>query len=150
MDAVIGVAGMDDASCSAGAAWYNWRMARFQRAQAPPELRWERDLIDVTSNGPRPDKSWRYTDAAGHEHRWADDWPTLEWFITERYWCEECGDEHTEGEWICPLCEEVIAPGMLPPSIFREYMPGLVRFYLGDEEISPERFAQLGGVLPDG
>jgi hypothetical protein len=145
----MAVAGKVTPHSSRWAAWYNWRMATFARRDAPLELRWEREQIDVTSAGPRPDKTWRFTDAAGHEHYWSDGWPTLAWFVTERWWCEDCEDEHTEGEWCCPLCEEVIAPGMTGPSPFREYMPGRVSFYLGDEEISPQRFAELGGVLPD-
>lgn len=106
-------------------------------------LRIETEMIDVTSAGPRPDKSWRYTDAQGHQHRWDDGWPTLEWFVTERYWCEDCEDGHTEGEWICLLCEEVIQPGMLGPSMHREYVPGLISAYLNDEPISGDEAQRL-------
>jgi hypothetical protein len=110
-------------------------------------LRAEVEMIDVTSRGPRPDKAWRYTDAAGHQHFWRDGWPTLEWLVTERYWCEDCQDEHAEGEWICPLCEEVITPNMVGPSMFKERIPGLTSYYLNDEPISGQRYRELVAQL---
>lgn len=119
------------------------------------DLRAETEQIDVTSALPYPDERWRFTDAAGHEHRYerqaaGDYYPTLRWFVTERYWRADCEDEHTEGEWICPLCDEVITPGTAGPDMFRRYVPGRTTYYLGDEEISEARYRELEAQLRSG
>jgi DNA-directed RNA polymerase subunit RPC12/RpoP len=107
------------------------------------ELRIEREMIDVTSASPYADEDWTYTDQQGHPHRYDHGYPTLTWIIDRTYWCEDCGDEHTEGHYECPLCGERIEPGLKGPDMSRRYMPGRTSYYLDDEEISPERFAEL-------
>jgi hypothetical protein len=106
-------------------------------------LRIETDMIDVTSSSPYADEDWTFTDAAGHQHRYDHGYPTLRWFVTERWWCEECDDEHTEGEWTCPLCDEVIVPGTAGPDLFRRYAPGRTSYLLNDQPISEDEARRI-------
>jgi hypothetical protein len=109
------------------------------------ELRAEADVIEVTSNGMRPDPKWRFTDAHGHEHYRADDGtcPTLVNVVDDTYWCFDCDDEHTDSHLGCAICGEEIKPGLLPPSPFREFIQGRTAYYLNDVPISPERYEEL-------
>ena len=123
-------------------------MAQYGRREGM-ELRVETEMIDVTSLGPKPDKTWRYTDRHGHEHRYVDDryvdggYPTLIVVDDETWWCDDCEDAHTESHRECRECGERIEPGMTGPSMAREYAPGMTRYFLGDEEISRERYLEL-------
>ena len=60
-------------------------------------------------------ESWKYTDKAGHEHRYVEDvdhYPTLEKVVTPEHWCEDCNDTHNDGEYlVCKVCRERIRPG---------------------------------------
>jgi hypothetical protein len=103
------------------------------------ELRIETDQIEVTSNPPKPDKNWRYTDQQGHEHYWQDGYPTLVTIVDKTYWCGECRDEHEEMHLECPICHEHITPGMVGPSGFREFVPGRTSYWLNGKPISEER-----------
>lgn len=96
--------------------------------------RWSLDVnveqIEVTSNMPRRDPAWEHTDGQGHNHRYdGSELPTLVWVVdTEDYIVDE-GDGYWEeypgtGHYECRQCGEVIQPGMRPPSMFREYVPG--------------------------
>lgn len=110
-------------------------------------LRVEQEQINVSSALPRPDPDWRYVDQQGHEH-YRDNshpasYPTLVAVVDETYWCEDCGDEHTRSHWECATCGEIIEPGVLDPSTFVEYRPGLRRYFLNDEEISEERASEI-------
>jgi hypothetical protein len=72
-----------------------------------------RDVETVTSMGHHvPDTSWAETDSHGHVHSFdkSGELPSLVWTVTDTYWCEECRDEHEEGEWRCRLCDDVVAP----------------------------------------
>lgn len=93
-----------------------------------------REPIAVTSISPKPDKNWRHTDTEGHEHYWDNGYPTLE---PEEDYCVDCQDFHLEG-WVCVECGERIVPGLVPPSGFSEFVPGLARYFLDGEEISKE------------
>lgn len=95
-------------------------------------LRIERDVIEVTTNAPRPDEAWHFTDTNGHEHYWRDGWPTLEWIVDESGWCQDCQDEHEEGHWACRRCGESVDPAMRPASGYREFIPGLTTAYIDD------------------
>jgi hypothetical protein len=113
-------------------------------------LRTEVDMIDVSSALDRPDKRWTYTDRAGHEHRYErrlddslDHYPTLVVVREESYWCPDCHEEHADSHKECPLCGEMITPGLVSAPLYREYTPGMQRFYLNDEEISPDRYREL-------
>jgi len=117
------------------------------------DLRTETERIEVTSALPTADERWTFTDKAGHEHRYSrrgagDYYPTLTWVVDETHWCEDCGDEHTEGHYECPLCGERIQPGLKGPSSFREFVPGRTTYYLDDEEISEARYRELLAQMP--
>jgi hypothetical protein len=108
------------------------------------ELVIETEQIEITSNLPRPDHSWRYTDEQGHGHYWADDsYPTLRRVNDRTYWCGDCCDDHTDSHWECPLCGETIEPGLTGPSGFREFMSGRTSYLLNGEPISKERAEQI-------
>ena len=74
----------------------------------------ETEQIEIHSYSLEPDKQWRYTDKAGHEHRWGEGYPTLRW-VREMNWCHECQDDHDTGFYECPLCFEHITPGRTVP-----------------------------------
>ena len=87
--------------------------------------------IEVTSNLPKPDPSWRHTDTHGHVHTYGPDF-TLTW--VETYTPEEPGavyfdadgDEwidEPEGHHVCAQCGERVHPGTYI-SPFREYIQG--------------------------
>lgn len=59
-----------------------------------------------------PDIGWGYTDPAGHLHGFTPDGdvPTLEWVVTLVYYCEDCRDDHSEGEYRCKICGAVVEP----------------------------------------
>ena len=100
-------------------------------------LRVEREVIEVTSNAPRTDEAWTYTDERGHEHYWRDGYPTLQWVTEDTYWCSDCDDEHDDGgHWECRECGETVEPGMRPPSMYREFMPGPTSYFLNDEPVT--------------
>jgi hypothetical protein len=103
----------------------------------------EVDMIDVTSGLPQPDEGWTYTDHVGHPHRWDNGYPTLVLVIDETYWCTDCGDEHTDDHWECPLCGEEIKPGTRGPDLFRRYIPGLTSYSLDGEPITREQAMAL-------
>lgn len=117
----------------------------------------ETDQIEVTSNSPRADPDWRYTDEAGHVHFFDDithGYPTLVSVTEEPYWCADCEDEHEDSHLECPHCMEVIAPGMTGPSIFREFIPGPthVRIELPDGQqlpVTPEEWAAIRNAGPN-
>lgn len=102
-------------------------------------LRIVTDQIEVTSNLPRPDRNWRYTDAAGHEHRYDDGYPTLVRVGEGPYWCPDCHDEHEDSHWECPICHEEISPALTGPPPGREFIPGMTEYFLDGEPISKER-----------
>jgi len=113
-------------------------------------LRAEVEMIDVSSALPRPDKKWTYTDRQGHRHHWDDGYPTLVVVTEESYWCEDCHDEHTDSHYECPLCGEEIRPGLVGPSLYREYTPGMTSYYLNDEPISEDRYRELVTQMQQG
>ena len=78
------------------------------------------DQIEVTSNMPRPDPAWRHTDANGHDHWYQSD--TFRWVVDE----PGNDDWPDEGHYECIRCGEHVHPGSIRPSMFREYIPGMV------------------------
>jgi hypothetical protein len=113
------------------------------------ELRIDVEQIDVTSCGRRVDETWRYTDQAGHEHYWRDGYPTLVEIVDERYWCDDCEDEHTETHLECPLCGESIVPGTRSAGTYREFRPGRKSITLNGEPISEERANEIIQAVRD-
>lgn len=113
------------------------------------ELVIETEQIEVTTNLPRQDQNWRFTDAAGHEHRWVAGsepdmpYPTLKRVVDSTYWCDGCREEHDEAHLECRLCGEAIEPGMVGPEPFRKFIPGRRSAYLNGQPISGERAEEL-------
>lgn len=113
-------------------------------------LRIETLRIEVTSNLPRPDPHWRYTDAQGHQHTRTDStYPTLQLVNEPTHWCEDCEDEHTFQHYECAICKETIRPGSISPSMSPEYIAGPTSYYLDGEPIDSDRaqeFLREAGV----
>lgn len=67
-----------------------------------------------------PDITWSVTDAHGHEHRYVRDdegvprLPSMKTQQGEEYWCEDCHDFHSDSEWVCRECGDVVEPGFKP------------------------------------
>ena len=80
------------------------------------------DQIEVTSNMPRPDPNWRYTDANGHDH-WHQS-GTRRWVIDEE-WIDEDNNERSESHYECVQCGEHIRQDSIGPSPYREYISGM-------------------------
>jgi hypothetical protein len=107
-------------------------------------FRVERDRIEVTSNLPRPDPNWQHTDQAGHQHHREDNaYPTLRAVDEPTYWCADCGDDHTRSRYECRICGETITPGLVGPSAFREFIPGMASYWLNDQPITEDRYLEL-------
>jgi hypothetical protein len=87
-------------------------VARMEGQALAYSLEVARDSIPVVTMTNRvPDRKWRYTDPAGHVHKFSgEDLPTLEWVVTGTYYCEDCRDTHDEGEWRCVECAAVVEP----------------------------------------
>lgn len=107
------------------------------------DLRFEREVIEVTSSLPSADEGWRFSDAAGHEHYYRDGYPTLVAVVDDRYWCDDCGDEHIDSHWECPQCGERITPGLVGPDCFRRFAPGRAKWTLDGQPISEERAQEI-------
>jgi hypothetical protein len=107
------------------------------------DLSFETAAIEVTSGLPQANKSWRYTDRQGHEHYWRDNgYPTLVDVADETYWCNDCGEEHTDSHLECPLCGETIVPGTYIDT-FRRFVPGRTVYKLNGEPITKERYEEI-------
>lgn len=111
-----------------------------------------RDMIDVTSMH-RPDTSWRFVDAIGHEHRWhvdgkpavsynpsaRYDTPTLVWVKDgEEYW-EDDDEPHAVGHLECRQCGERIEPRYTADST-TQHIAGLAHYRINGESVSREEF----------
>lgn len=109
------------------------------------------DLLDVTSLH-RPDTSWRFTDAHGHEHRWHVDGqpaesyrpeakhetPTLRWVFDEwEYWDD--GERYQIGHHECRQCGEHIEPRYTADTS-TQYIPGMRHYRINGEPVSKDEF----------
>lgn len=106
------------------------------------------ELIEVTSLSDRPDPAWRFVDAAGHEHTYVDQtYPTLVWVVDqEDYVVIEDGypEEYPgEGHYECGECGEVVTPAQIGPSPYREFVPGVVSYFLDDEPITEDEYRAI-------
>jgi hypothetical protein len=106
------------------------------------------EQIEVTSLSPRPDPAWRFVDASGHEHAYLDrGYPTLKWVVDEEgYVIVEDGypDEYPPtGHYECGECGEEIKPGMMGPSPFREFIPGMRSYFLDNEAITEDEYRTI-------
>jgi|HubBroStandDraft_2_1064218.scaffolds.fasta_scaffold54488_6 hypothetical protein len=124
------------------------------------ELRIEREVIPVHYQSD-VDRRWRFTDAAGHEHAYAEDfpgsfgdrlrddrarhYPTLRPLYEAAGYCGRCNDYHDDRDIIvryeCPLCGETIRPGTTGPGTI--YIPGMISAYLNDQPISQEEAERI-------
>lgn len=111
-----------------------------------------RDLIDVTSMH-RPDTSWRFVDAVGHEHRWhvngkpAESYnpsaryetTTLLWVKDgEEYW-EDDDEPHAVGHTECRQCGEHIEPRYTADTT-TQHIPGIAHYRINGESVPKEEF----------
>lgn len=99
----------------------------------PCQVEVEQHWIDVTTNSPKPDESWTFTDAAGHFHAYSTDknrgdrYPTLETRV-EVVPCSyvdhdpDCSGSNIT-HWHCRICGEEVTPGTRS-GIFPEQIPG--------------------------
>lgn len=107
------------------------------------ELSFNTEMIEVTSNLPKPDENWRHTDSSGHEHYWTSEgWPTLKRIVDDT-WTDEDGEEIEESHLACELCGETVVPGMKGPNGFREFVPGRRSYLLNGQPISTERAEEI-------
>lgn len=111
----------------------------------------EQEVIDVTSSH-RPDTSWRFVDAAGHEHRWfADDQPaesyrsgakydvpTLVW-VKDGVRYDEDGEPYDVGHNECLQCGEHVDPRYTADTTRRK-MAGLASYWINGTEVPQEDF----------
>lgn len=75
-----------------------------------PIIEINRDTVNVEAmTQVEPDPNWRFVDYGGHVHTWATLGRTCR-ESTSEYWCEACGDEHTESSWRCLICNVEIEP----------------------------------------
>lgn len=105
-----------------------------------PVFRKEADQVEITSNTPRKDPTWTYTDKSGHFHfaqqgTRSVTWPTIEWYVDSLYYCNQCEEDHEDGHWVCPLCLETIEPEMISPAGHRQFVPSMTHFYIDDVEV---------------
>lgn len=119
------------------------------------------DLVEVTSSH-RPDTSWRFVDASGHEHRWfADGKPaeqyrpiakhdvpsTVSVFDGWGYW--EDGERYAITHLECSQCGARVEPGYRPDDT-TQYIQGLRHFTVNGERVTREQFearAKQAGLL---
>jgi hypothetical protein len=109
----------------------------------------ESEPFDATSNW-RPDPSWLFRDAAGHEHRWwtngapatayspehTYEVPTIRRVIDEQ-WIDEDGSEREASHLECLECGEHVEPGHMSDT-YRQFIPGIRRFYIDGEPATEE------------
>lgn len=136
---------------------------------APIEIQQGNDVFSVEREppqsystwSPRADPAWRFTDAAGHEHRWhgrepSASLPTLvlvEDEPTEHY---PDGDPIPASHYECLQCREVIVPGtVVDTSPF--YVPARPEdhgYYVNGQRVTlaefKRRWVDAGGTLPEG
>lgn len=83
----------------------------------------DQDWQTYWTDHPSPDESWTFTDAAGHVHRYDHGYPSLEWVVEERHWCNGTeGLYNHDGHWVddvahyeCKVCREHVVPATHPP-----------------------------------
>lgn len=113
----------------------------------------DRCMVEATSNH-RPDTSWVFIDAAGHEHRWflngqpATTYSPLEHYDTPSlitikdgvgYWDD--GEPYDIVHRECRKCGEIIEPAYTADTS-RVMVPGIARYYINGESVSESAFKQ--------
>jgi hypothetical protein len=117
-------------------------------------------LVDVTSIS-RPDPAWRYTDPAGHLHRWlvgpdglaSDHYhPSAHYHVPTavRVWdgsdafTTDDGDTLDPGHLACRLCGARVAPGTCADT-HQQLAPGLRWYRVDGRLVSRDEFVAAGG-----
>jgi hypothetical protein len=103
-------------------------------------------------------KTWRHTDAAGHEHYYdastpGSPFPTLE-ERSEHVPCDdpECGCDGHERTWyVCIFCGETVSPAVEPTTA---YIAGRTHYCVDGVEVSAEEYRRrldeaISGLVPD-
>jgi hypothetical protein len=120
------------------------------------------DLIDVTSLH-RPDPSWRFVDADGHQHVWFKDGrpatsyhpagtydvPTIE-FVFEEWGYFEDGERYAIGHQECRQCRARVPEPGFTAEAYTQYLPGLRHYTINGEPVSKDEFearAKQAGLL---
>lgn len=83
----------------------------------------EQKWINVTSGRSTPNERWTFADGQGHDHRYDNGYPTLDFVVDAEHWCDgteglASHDPHwavDESHYECKRCREVIEPAMDPP-----------------------------------
>lgn len=128
-----------------GTVWIN------ECLSLPATLRMQQERIDVSTEGPKLDRSWSTVDAAGHLHAMSgEQFPTL---ITESVHVEcdgSCagvcqGEGYRSIRYRCRLCNEVIEPGLIPGPHF-DWMPGMKSWEVQAEGRTTEPLTGLDQV----
>lgn len=100
------------------------------RTSPPYTITIEQEQAEITLGPQRVlDPSWRWTDNAGHEHYVAKNGkplPTLDWVVTATWWCQDCRDDHEEGEYRCRICGQAVQPGTRIDPGGSQFRPGRV------------------------
>lgn len=107
----------------------------------------ETQQIEYTSSLPRRDPNWSAICRCGHVNAWE----TIRWVTTGTYWCDECADEHDEGEYRCARCDEAATPALIGPSPYPQYLPGLttVRLTLSGNDRRPSPGDTVSFNIPE-
>lgn len=109
------------------------------------------DLHEVTAMH-RPDETWIFVDAQGHEHFWVFDGvrgpysvnanasvPSVVFVKTgEEYW-EDDDEPHAVGYEACVQCGEKVVPRFCADQ-YTQYVRGLKRYRVDGESVSREAF----------
>ena len=117
-----------------------------------PTFECGQELVDVTSNH-RPDTSWHFTDAQGHEHRWyvegkpaatyhpeaTHDTPTLVWVKDGVEYWEDDDEPHDVGHLECRQCGESIAPAYTADA-WVQHIGGLRWYRIDGQLVSEDEF----------
>lgn len=115
------------------------------------------DTMDVTSRS-RPDIAWRYTDAAGHLHRWHElkangelvpaaaydpsaryEVPTLVWVQDGLEYWDGDDEPHAVGHRECRQCAAHVQPGYRADDT-TQLVPGLRGCYINGVPVDHEEF----------
>jgi hypothetical protein len=109
------------------------------------------ELVEVTSTH-RPDTSWRFVDAQGHEHRWyakgapAESYspsgryevPTLVWVKDDVGYFED-GEPYDIGHHECVQCGEHVEPRSTADSV-QQFVPGLRWYRINGRSVTKDEF----------
>lgn len=126
-----------------GTGWINEATALRGRLTVTQEQ------IDISTRGPKADRSWMFVDAAGHFHAMSGkDYPTLRSKEIPQPCDGSCGgicegEGYSVTRWSCIICGEAVEPGLVPGPHY-ETIPGMVDWYAeleGPADAAAQRLA---------